>query len=163
MPPDDFVISNTSPLFYLQLFEKVDLLRDLYGHIHVPQGVVDELRAGEKLGLKIQRIDSIEWITVDQISVAKQLRRYTELGKGELEAISLALEHPNSRVILDDRAARIAAKENNLEIIGTVGILIAAKEKGLIPLIAPLLNVMRNAGFRLNERAYREALHRANE
>jgi uncharacterized protein len=138
MPHYDFVVSNTSPLFYLQQIEKVDLLHALYNHLHVPQGVVTALGAGEKLGLKIPHVESFDWVTIEQISIADHLRRYTELGQGELEAISFAVKHPPSLVILDDRAARNAAQENNVEMTGTIGVLIAAKEKGLIPAFAPL-------------------------
>lgn len=163
MPRHDFVVSNTSPLFYLHQIDQVELLRDLYNHLHVPQGVVTELRAGAKLGLNVPRPESFDWMTIEPISITRHLRAHTELGQGELEAITFALGHPNSLVILDDLAARKVAKENNLEITGTVGILIYAKENGLVPAIAPLLAKIRAAGFRVNEKIYRESLRRVNE
>ncbi|OQY83642.1 MAG: hypothetical protein B6D41_16730 [Chloroflexi bacterium UTCFX4] len=163
MPQDDFVISNTSPLFYLHQIEQINLLRDLYSRVHVPQGVLTELRSGEKLGLKIPRLEAMDWVSIEQISIAQHLRRYTELGQGELEAISLGLNSPLSRIILDDRAARDVAKENNLEIIGTIGILLAAKQKGLVTAISPLLATIRNKGFRMSESMLRDALRRAGE
>lgn len=163
MPQNDFIISNTSPLFYLHQIEQLNLLHDLYERIHVPTGVLTELHAGERLGLRIPRLETLDWVSLEQVTIAQSLLRYTELGQGELEAISLGLVHPYSRIILDDRAAREVASENHLEIIGTMGILLAAKQKGLVTAVAPLLTAIRNEGFRMSEPMFQEVLFRAQE
>jgi predicted nucleic acid-binding protein len=62
------------------------------------------------------------------------------LGAGETEALALALEVRPDRLILDDLAARRIADRLRLPIIGTLGILLAAKRRGLVAAIRPLLD-----------------------
>jgi uncharacterized protein len=84
------------------------------------------------------------------------------LGAGEAEAIALAAQQ-KCHVILDDHQARAAAARVGLEVIGTLGILLRAKRKGLIPGVRPLLDALDSAGFRVDEKLRRRALGLANE
>jgi len=68
------------------------------------------------------------------------------LGKGESEAIVLAKELKANFVLLDDRAARRIARQENLPIIGRVGILLLAKENKLIPAVKPSLDALLAIG-----------------
>ena len=102
--PDQPVISNTSPLFYLHAVGRLDLLRELFGQIIIPPAVVEELAAGAVRGYGVPDIAELAWIDVrppDETTVLED-----DLGAGETEAIALALEIPGSLLILDDFAAR---------------------------------------------------------
>jgi predicted nucleic acid-binding protein len=53
-------------------------------------------------------------------------------------------------VILDDRPARRLALGLGLPVVGTVGILLRAKQTGFITAVRPLLENLLEVGFRLS-------------
>jgi predicted nucleic acid-binding protein len=85
------------------------------------------------------------------------------LGRGELEAIALGLENPDSLVILDDGLARKSAKDLGLKITGTIGILLKAKQRGYLNLIKPVIEELVLLGFRLDGTTREFALRLAEE
>jgi len=74
----------------------------------------------------------------------------SRLGRGESEAITLALNTTDGVLIVDDLAARRAATRYNFPVIGTVGVLVAARESGLIQAVAPVLDRLTRVGFRMS-------------
>jgi predicted nucleic acid-binding protein len=87
----------------------------------------------------------------------------TDLGAGEAEVLALALEHPGSTVILDDRFARGVARARNMRLTGTAAALIKAKHTGLISAVAPLLDELKKLNFRLSDSARAAILELAGE
>jgi len=73
------------------------------------------------------------------------------LGKGETAVLNLALITSESRVILDDFAARKCAKALEIKFFGTGGLLILAKQKGLIDSVSDALEKVQNAGLWLSD------------
>ena len=143
------VVSNTSPLQYLHQLGLLDLLPRLVGRVTVPQAVVDELEAGRALGHDLPDVTSLAWVTVR--TPAAPHVTYPELGRGETDVLSLALELPAGEmvVILDDAQAREAASRLGLKLTGTLGVLLDAKRAGLIPAVEPHLDRLDALGFRL--------------
>jgi predicted nucleic acid-binding protein len=83
---------------------------------------------------------------------------------GEAEAIALAMEIGGEVVlVLDDLKARRLARERDFDIVGSAGVLLLAKNRGVIPLVRPLLDELRAAGLRFSERAYQRVLCDAGE
>jgi uncharacterized protein len=87
----------------------------------------------------------------------------TRLGGGEREAIALALEVPDSLLIIDDGQARRISRLLGLTITGTAGILARAKRDGLIPQLASMLAQLEDLGFRLSAEAKATALRLVGE
>jgi predicted nucleic acid-binding protein len=85
------------------------------------------------------------------------------LGAGESEAIILALELRAQLVILDDRPARRLAQALQVPVVGTVGILVAAKRRGLLPAVRPSLDALLQHDFRISQRLYEQVLADAGE
>jgi hypothetical protein len=85
------------------------------------------------------------------------------LGAGEREAIGLSLEIAATRLPVDDKAARRLAGTLRLPVIGTLGLLLAAKRKGLLPTVLPCLNALRHASFYLTPDLYSRVLAEAGE
>jgi predicted nucleic acid-binding protein len=141
------VIADTSPLNYLILIGEVRILAGLYGEIIIPSPVWEELRDPGAPELVRRWVDPLPgWVKVKD---ARLLSTYgNALGRGETSAISLASELTGSMVLIDDRAARSVAAQNNLAFTGTIGILERAAEKGL------LIDV-RNAFHRLLQTNFR--------
>lgn len=82
--------------------------------------------------------------------------------EGEAAAIALAAEL-GWHVVLDDRKARRIARQMGLKVIGTIGVLVKAKQAGIIPTIMPLLEALGTAGFHLSAPLKSEALRLAGE
>src|SRR5207302_195616 len=74
----------------------------------------------------------------------------SSLGSGESETLALALETRADLVILDERPARRLALRLGLPIIGTAGVLLAAKRANLTPVVRPLLDALIECGFRIS-------------
>ncbi len=85
------------------------------------------------------------------------------LGKGEMEAMALYKYRHADRLLIDDLRARKTASCNNIKIIGSIGILLRAKDHGLISKIKPCLDIIRNSEIYLSNNLIREALKLAGE
>ena len=147
------IISDTSCLIILTNIGELDLLRKVYGQIITTVEVAAEF--GETLP---------EWIEINA-PTDKYRQKILELqiDKGEASAIALALEIPDSIIILDDQKARKIAGKLGIEITGTIGVIIKAKLRGIIPSIKPLLDKIRQTDFCLSVEIERQALEEAGE
>jgi len=86
-----------------------------------------------------------------------------QIDKGEASAIALALETSDNIIILDDWKARKLAERLGLSVTGTLGVIIKAKNNGIIPTIKPYLDKIRETNFRISEELEQIALKEANE
>lgn len=90
------------------------------------------------------------------ISEAKNKEKQAEiekrLDKGEASSIALALEIKNSILIIDEVKGRKIAKSFDLDIIGTIGILLLANKKGVITDVMGTILKLVNRGFRLSDK-----------
>jgi predicted nucleic acid-binding protein len=141
------VISDTSPITNLAAIGCLDLLRQLYHRVIIPSAVYRELTAetGRHPGAMVQTLDWIETGAVTNQAIVTALR--IELDEGEAEAIALAQELNADLVLIDERLGRAAASRFGLRVLGLLGVLIQAKQQGLIPEIKPLLDGLQHAGF----------------
>jgi len=159
----DLVICNTSPLFYLYQLQHLALLQKLYGRIIVPEAVVEELKAGQEQGEDVHDIDAYRWIEVRRVRVPQLVELNTDFGPGETQVMALALEEAGYLVIVDDWLAREFARIRGLQITGTAGVLLKAKQQGYIPMVNPLLDRLIDMGFRLSEAVRGHILRLAGE
>jgi len=157
------VVSNTSPLFYLHCLRRFELLLQLFSRILVPPAVVQELEEGKQRGLSVPDVTAYSWVQRRVPADPIYLSLPPQLGKGEVEAIALAHEMPETLLLLDDLSARHAAQDLGLAMTGTLGVLLRAKEKGLILALKPLITPLCRAGFRLGPRVERMFLDLAGE
>jgi predicted nucleic acid-binding protein len=142
------IICNTSPLQYLHQLGVLHVLPGLVNTITVPPSVQDELNTGRKLGLNLPDLQSLDWVLVRRPASSIALPLVTDLGPGEREVLALALETPESVCILDDALARQVARTLQLRLTGTLGVLIDAKQAGLVSAVRPLLDQLHSLGFR---------------
>jgi predicted nucleic acid-binding protein len=157
------IVSNTSPLYYLHQIGCVDVMRDLFGTVYTTPQVVAELNAGKRQGLDIPKVSEIEWMIIRDIAVPLFVELIPDLGKGEASVVALAIENPGSYVIIDDRLGREVAKAQKIQLTGTLGILLLAKQKGLITALAPLISQLRLKGFYCRRSVETEILRLASE
>lgn len=142
------VICNTSVIQYLHQLGLLHLLRDLYGIVIVPEAVAREIAAGQEQGVNLPDLTASPWIHLEPVTIP--VAATGDLGGGELAVITLAGARPGSVVVLDDGLARRYARLAGIRFTGTCGVLLRAKERGLVPAIAPLLGQLGSLGFRLD-------------
>jgi len=154
------VVSNSSILISLTRVGKLDLLRQLYVEIIVPEAVWDEVVVKGSGYSGAEEVRSSSWIKIKTVSnkhLVEALRQH--LGAGESEAIALALEIKADLLLMDEHLGRETARHFGLRYIGLIGILVEAKHKGLIHKIKPYLDALRDmAGFRVAQELYYRVL-----
>ncbi|MBA2680475.1 MAG: DUF3368 domain-containing protein [Ktedonobacteraceae bacterium] len=163
------VTSNTSPITNLAAVGQLNVLRDLYGQIVIPQAVFDDLvLRGWGRNPGAYEVQSEPWISLLQVTtthlVTQLLRETPKLDQGEAEAIILASELHSDLLLIDEKIGRTVARRLGVPTVGLLGVLLEAKTQSVIPLVRPVLDALR-AGpkFRVSDELYREILRRANE
>ena len=157
------VICNTSPIQYLHQVNFLHIMRELYGLITIPEGVLTELDAGRMAGIALPDVKSVSWVSVQYVREPTLLQMVSDLGIGEKQVLALALEKPGSIAILDDLMARRYASFLGIRFTGTLSILLKAKEKGLVQTVAPVLDQLEALQFRLDPKTREAVLKLAKE
>lgn len=156
------VISNTTPIITLSAINHLDLLHHLYGHIFIPDAVKNEIMAGEyRHGA--QELKEAKFIVSVPIKNFYHASLLSDLDRGEAEAIALAIEKQADLLVIDERLGRRHASRLEIPITGSVGVLLRAKERGLISVIKPLLKEIQDAGVYLSTQLVQKALLEAKE
>ncbi|MBW4586928.1 DUF3368 domain-containing protein [Aetokthonos hydrillicola Thurmond2011] len=143
------VIINSSPLIALLKSKQAQLIPQLFTEILVPSGVFEEITTKDDVAST--QLLKISWIQrVEVNTIAPEVAAW-DLGKGESQVLSLALKNTDCAAVIDDRAARRCAQALTIKTIGTGGLLILAKRRGLIPSISPGIQALRDAGLWLSD------------
>lgn len=126
------VVADTSPLNYLVLINQIHLLPELYGRVFSPTSVLDELRAPETPEtVRAWTARVPDWIEIRAAAGVADVG-LARLHAGERDAILLALELHADALLMDERRGRDEAQKRELKVIGTLGVLAIAHERGLV-------------------------------
>ena len=148
-------VCNTSPLLVLAKVQRLALLTTLYTPLVIPGAVLAEIGAKtDAAATQIQAFAATPPTVVQRATSSALARLPADLGAGEREAIALALEMQADLVILDDQIGRRLARAHGLQVTGTVGVLVEAHARGLVPALRPELDQLRAAGLWLAEAFY---------
>ena len=147
------VVSNTSPLNYLIITNRIDILRDMFGKVVAPPAVIAELsRPASPEAVRLWIASRPAWLQ----TIAPQATNFgLSVDAGEMEAIALAEELGADRILLDDAKARRVALSRGLKVAGTLAILFEAAERGLID-FRTAIDELRQTTFYLDERLIAE-------
>jgi len=157
------IAADAGPLIAFGRIEKLALLPEVLGEILVPEAVIAAcLIDPDKPGASaIER--ALEKRILTRIDdPAPALPPYPLLDSGESAAIRLALKLAIP-VLIDEKAGRKVATNLGLSVIGTVGVLLAAKKHGHIEAVRPFLDAMSLQGYFVSGTLIRAALNRAGE
>jgi hypothetical protein len=159
------VVSNTTPLIGLASIQRFDLLQKLFGEIYIAKAVYDEaVVGGHEIGGAKYEVATATWIKTvavkDKLAVEVLL---DELDLGESETIVLARELAADWVLMDEKKGRSKLTQLGLQKIGTIGILLKAKQAGLLSMIRPDLEKLRSQAFSLSQSVIDAVLKQANE
>lgn len=158
------VVSDATPLIALAKLHHLALLRELFGNLYIPQAVYDEITVSAPTRPGANAVRRADWLQV-RIPADKSKVAYlrADLDPGEAEALVLAEELDADWVLIDEIKARLAAESLGIEYIGTVGLLLLAKQRGYVSAIKPLLDTLRSRKFHLSDRVYQGVLRQAGE
>jgi hypothetical protein len=156
-------VANTSPVILLAKIGKLDLVSVLYGEVVIPPAVAAEVRAKpDAVSQELEHfLQSVEARSPKNKTLVRALS--VNLGAGEAEVIALATEMPGVLVIMDDAEGRRVADGLDLQVTGTVGVLVEGKARRCISTIAPLLDRLVAEGLWLSERMRRTILDAVGE
>lgn len=143
-------IADTSVLQYLFQAECLNLLPALYRPVIVPEGVAEEIAAGHAQGHSLPDLATLDWLQIVPVPHRRILHLASDLGKGEREVLSLAVDRPEAVALLDDRLARRMAEHLGIRFTGTLGLLLRAKKAAQIETVAPIIDRLEALGFRLD-------------
>ncbi len=159
------VVSNASPLINLARIGQLELLRELYDEIHIPDAVWQEVVVAGAGLTGAELVANAEWIkrhSVTNSTLVWALQQ--DLDAGESEAIALALELEAELLLMDEGLGRETARHLGLRFVGIIGMLTEAKHSGRINAIKPYLDTLRDAaGFRVRQALYVRVLEDAGE
>ena len=145
------IVTDSTCLIALERLGRLDILPALFEPVYAPPEVAREFGS------------PLPWLeVVDLADPDRVLFLSTAVDAGEAEAIVLARER-RLRVILDDLRARRLAHRFELDVIGTLGILVRAKRQGMIDLLKPLLDQLEGVGFHMTSELKEEALRQVGE
>lgn len=156
-------ICNTSPLQYLHQLGHLEILPRLIDRVTVPDAVARELEIGLENGCDLPDLHHLSWLEIRRPISTPALPLASHLGPGESAVLALALESPDTAVILDDALARQAAEHLRIPLIGTLGLLLNAKRAGLLSAVAPCLDRLRQLRFRVAPQTLTAVLQAAGE
>lgn len=143
-------VINASPLIALGRIDCLMLLRDLTAEILIPRQVLAEVEAGmRKDPTTAKTLNWVAQFAVPTTAVPTHVAGW-DLGAGETQVISLCLQNPPFRAVLDDGDARRCAMAVDIPMIGTLGILIRAKRAGLVTSVRPLIERLQRSGYYLD-------------
>ena len=159
------VVSNSSVLIALSTIQKLDLLKENFKKVYIPEAVWNEVVVRGEGEPGCQEVKNAGWIETKKIKNVNLVSAFDEsLDKGEAEAITLALELSADLILLDEKDARLIAEKYKLKPLGTVGILVLAKKKNNIDNLKSELDKLINEGnFRISKDIYLRALKETGE
>jgi predicted nucleic acid-binding protein len=137
---DSAVITDTSCFILLDKINALHLLPQLYSNVLTTPEIAREF------GIKLPN-----WVEIKPVVNRKLIKKYTQkVDIGEASAIALSLEVPSALLTLDDLKGRKLALQLNLKHTGTLGILILAKQTGIIPSLQPFFEKVSHTNFRIS-------------
>jgi predicted nucleic acid-binding protein len=156
------VIINASPLIFLSRSGHISLLKAFADEIWVPEQVATEIQQRGAEDISAQAIENTEWLVVKPVSIIPIAIAEWRLGAGESGVLALAKGY-GLEAIIDDMAGRKCASSLGVIVRGTLGIVLAAKQRGAIPLARPVIEDMVAAGLYLSRKVLDRALQRVDE
>ncbi len=156
------LVADTSPLLALARLNFLTELSQLFSSVCVTQAVIAECLVKPECidarCIKAALIDG-RLLVVDDPVVRSSLKH---LDYGERTALEYAIRK-SAIVLIDERAGRMAAKNNHLNVIGTLGVLLLAKQQGLLPSIKPKIFELKSSGYFISDLLISHVLELADE
>ena len=156
-------VVNASPCILLAKAGHADLLPLLAEPLVLPQSVVNEIEiSGEDDPARIWMQSNIKRFHVAQVLVPELIASW-DLGSGENAVLAWAYQNAGFEAIVDDRAARVCAAALQIPVRGSMGVVLLAKQEGLVDSVRPIIESMVAYGLRVSDSLLAKALQLADE
>ena len=150
---------NASPLILLSNAGLLDLLREVAtAEIVVPAAVEREIQQYGETDITVRALAETDWLIVVETPAVPEIIQACRVDPGESAVLTWGFSHPGTEVILDDLAARRCAISLGIPVQGTLGIVIKARQKGIIQAARPIIEQLRQSGMYLSDRVMNQAL-----
>ncbi len=153
------LIADSSALIALSTVGKLEILEMLFGQVYVPRAVYDEVSKAGKPESKSLSIYCANRV----VDVGLDLQMNVTLGLGESEAMALYKEKNADFLLCDDKKAKKFAQNFGIRVIGSLGVLLKAKEKKLISEVAPLIDKLKKSQVFIDDKTCELILEIAGE
>lgn len=139
------IVADSSALIALAVCDGLDVILQVYADLKIPEAVYQEIVAPEKpysdvlgvfLNERVVKVDVNRWVVAAG-----------GLGRGEIEAMALYKQLSADVLLIDDHRARVIAEHNQIECIGALGLLLVAKRRGIISVLAPYVHKLRQSSI----------------
>lgn len=160
---DAAAIADSGPLICLVRINQLELLPRLFAKIIVPPEVWDEVTVRGKDHPGAYEVGQVTWLTIQapDPQLVKPLSILVDTG--EAQAIALAQTTDDCTILLDDARARKIAHRLNIKQIGTIGLLLRAKRRGLVETIRPHIDALVENGIYIRKELIDAVLKDAGE
>ena len=155
--PDTAVV-NASPLIFLSRAGLVDLLKQAGSTIVVPSAVAGEIQQRGVNDPTAQALVNNKWLVILDVPSIPLIIQSWDLGAGESSVLTHAYNNGGMMAVIDDLCARRCAVTLNIPVIGTLGLVLIAKKRGVIPLARPVMDKLRQTGMYLSNAIMNQAL-----
>ncbi len=149
---------NASPLIFLSRADMLDMLKIEGERIVVPKTVADELKRRGPGDPTVQAIEKTSWLEVLESPPIPAVIQAWDLGEGESSVLAWGHANPGTVIIVDDLPAQRCAVASGIPVRGTLGLILTAKKRGLIPKARPIVEKLRQSGMYLSDRVVNQAL-----
>lgn len=154
---------NASPLIFLARAGLINFLQLLGPEIVVPEAVAIEIQRRGPTDATVLAIANTAWLTITPtLPIPPQIQAWG-LGAGESSVLAWGHAYPGTEIILDDLPARRCAAAFQIPVRGTLGLVLIAKQRGVIPAARPVLLQLRQSGMFLADKVMNQALAMVNE
>ncbi len=158
------VVADASPLIGLAAAGAFDLLGQLFGTVTVTTAVRDEVMAGGDLPGARELAAAIAAGWIDVVRTPSGTDVFPELDSGEASTLLLAMQAGHGcLVLMDEPLGRAQARARGIAVTGLAGVLLAAKQDGLIPRVRPVLESLAQSDFRISGKIVDAVLEQAGE
>jgi predicted nucleic acid-binding protein len=157
------IVSDTGPILSFARAGRLDILRQVFGEISIPEAVFIEIAIGGKGKPGADEVESGVWIKREAVKDRAVLNRlHRGLNLGEMEALAFAAE-TGAALLIDEYEGRKEAADMGIEHFGSLRVLKEAKDRGIISEIRPLLDELIASGTYISESLYEEFLRATGE
>jgi len=152
------IIGDSSALIALSVMDRLDILEKLFNKVYVPKAVYNEVTKSNKAESK-----KLKLFLKDKVIEVKSHIVKIGLGKGELESIVLYQELNAKFLLIDDKRAKKFAQLNSINTIGSLGVILLAKENGLINSVKKDLEKLKDKNLYISKELINKVIKLAKE
>ena len=158
------IVVNSTPLISLAILNQLGLFQKFFNNVIIPNSVYDECILNGKDKTGFDALSFVDWFHImSAVNIGMKQSIMIELDEGEAEVITIAKERNISLVCIDEFAGRQYAKLLGLDVIGTLGILLLAKQNGCIADLKPLFQNLISSNRHISKTLCNQILKKAGE